>query len=86
MLVGIPGSAVEVELGTRRSAWRRPARADPLTTFAKLFIYASLVFTLAYLYRFDYFELPRVERPALLLAAFPLAYLGFVFETTPKLA
>jgi hypothetical protein len=52
-----------------------------LTSFAKLFVYASLAFLLVYLYRFDYFELPRVERPLLLIASSPLLLLGFVLDT-----
>lgn len=51
-----------------------------MNSFAKLFIYASLAFLLVYLYRFDYFELPRIQQPMLLAASFPLLLLGFVLD------
>jgi hypothetical protein len=48
---------------------------------SKLFIYASLTFTLVYLYRFDFFRLPSIEEPAALAVSLPLLLLGFLFET-----
>lgn len=51
-----------------------------MTLLARSFIYASLAFTLVYLYRLDYFEIPRFERPGILLASLPLLLLGFVCE------
>ena len=52
-----------------------------MSLLSKFFIYASLIFTLVYLYRFDFFRLPSVEVPAALAASLPLLLLGFFFES-----